>query len=72
MILQYRVRRKSLVKVLDEVQAFEDKMTVFMEKYPNYTYDLILEKETTTNPKWIVDLKITRHEREAYKGIEWD
>ena len=71
MTLNYTVRRKSLMQALDEIQAFETKMDVFIEKYPHYSYNLEIEKETTADPHWVVDLKISRDERETNKGTEW-
>lgn len=73
MILNYKIKRKSLVEALDEIQAFEEKMEVLIEKYPNYSYNLEIEKETTTDPKWVVDLKIIRDEqRKINQSTEWN
>jgi hypothetical protein len=64
MILQYQIERNSLTDALTEIQEFENRMVVFMEKYPHYTYDIqINETEEATN-KWKVDLKIEKHEPE--------
>lgn len=65
MILNYKTKRKSLVQALNEIQAFQEKMEAFMEKYPRYSYNLDIEKETTTNPHWVVDLNITCNEQET-------
>lgn len=63
MIYNYRSKKKSLMLALTEIQAFEEKMDVFIGKYPHYSYDLKISKEKTKKPLWIVDLKITRNEQ---------
>ena len=64
MILQYQIERSSLTEALTEIQEFENKMEVFMEKYPRYTYDIQINETDSLPPKWKVDLKIEKHEPE--------
>lgn len=62
MILKYRVERNNLTDALTEIQEFESRMEVFMEKYPSYTYDIQLERVEDSST-WQVDLKIEKHEQ---------
>lgn len=67
MILNYKSRKKSLTQALTEIQTFEDKMVIFIEKYPYYSYKLNINKEEIPKPLWVVDLNITRNERKINK-----
>ena len=66
MILHYKRQNKSLVDLLNEIEAFEDKMANFIERYPTYSYDLSLNKDQKSDI-WISELKIVKDEHTTIK-----
>jgi len=64
MILHYNIEEDSLIGTLEEIEKFQDKMKLFMEKYPYYSYTLDFSKSKDPIAKWLIDLKVERHEQQ--------
>ena len=56
--------KETIIEALDDVQGFLGKMEMFMEKYPNYNYDIQIERalNSRNNNKWVVQLKVIKDE----------
>ena len=67
MLLEYKVEKAELLDALNDIEEFEEKMVTFMEKYPSYRYNLKIDKATSTNPNWVVNLTIEKDERTDIK-----
>lgn len=67
MILNYKRQNKSLIELLNEIEAFEDKMANFIERYPAYSYNLSLDKNQESDI-WVSELKIVKDEHTTIKN----
>lgn len=68
MILNYKIEEEDLTTALDEIGKFEEKMELFIEKYPHYSYTFDINRDLNLNPNWIIDLKISTHEHNTNNG----
>lgn len=58
---EYKVTTSNLSSALHEVEIFEDKMKVFLDRFPNFKYNLeILQNKETKN--WTTKVKIIKDE----------
>lgn len=60
---KFRMTKSSIVDVLNEIERFENKMSIINEKYAKYDYDINIDRDEQSN-KWIVELKVKRDEPE--------
>jgi len=61
---RYVSEKETIIEALDDIQSFINKMSIFMEAYPNYEYEIKIKKpqKTRTNVKWIIELNVLKHE----------
>lgn len=54
----YIIRNKSLNKLLDNTSNFEDKMVSFIERHPQYKYEVKIDRDED-NDEWILELNLS-------------
>ena len=58
----YIIKNKSFNKLLDNTSNFEDRMAEFIERHPDYKYNIKLDKDEE-NDEWFLELKINSDEQ---------
>lgn len=51
----YLIKEKDLKTALDQIDSFQSKIELFLEKYSKYTYSVNINKE---NDEWLIKLNI--------------
>lgn len=59
----YVMYSNDIVDVMTQIESFQASMTIFLEKFPHYTYDIdIKELPEDKDSKWRVDIKVKSNE----------
>lgn len=58
---EYKFEKDNIFDVLDDIDNFMSKMDTFMEKHPEYGYEIKIERgeKLRSLAKWVVHLKVT-------------
>lgn len=63
MKMNYIRKEANLTSLLNEIETFEEGMVKFIDKHPNYSYNLKLELDEIER-EWIVNVNIEKDEPE--------
>lgn len=69
---KYISEKETIIEALNDIDSFKDKMGIFIEKYPYYSYTVDIKpcsKERNKN-KWIVELIVKVDESARQKAVE--
>lgn len=65
----YRMVKDNLIEALEDIEEFKTKMVKFIDKYPTYNYSIEIDKQELADKlKWVVDVKINKHEHTNIKS----
>lgn len=61
---KYISRTKTAVEALEEIDAFMNRMELFMERHPEYSYKVLITKNENNNDvyKWVIELNVYKYE----------
>jgi len=60
---EYTIVKNSLKEALDYIDMFESKMSIFIEKYPKYTYNLNINKND--GDEWVLNIRIRNNDKQS-------
>lgn len=56
----YKEGKQTTVDTILAIESFLEKMQIFMELYPEYNYNINIEKSNEPDNKWILELIILK------------
>jgi len=56
----YIIEKEDIIDVLEDIEAFEERMKVFIKNHPQYSRSIIIRrnKNKRSNKKWVVELNV--------------